>query len=64
MSAVYGKLGVIAACALVIYALINLAIFRLSNITPYGITLTLSGIAGFVLSIGMAVDANILILRE
>ncbi|MEK7186009.1 MAG: protein translocase subunit SecD [Patescibacteria group bacterium] len=64
MSAVYGKLGVIAACALVIYALINLAIFRLSNITPYGITLTLSGIAGFVLSIGMAVDANILIFER
>ena len=64
MSAVYGKLGVIAACALVIYALINLAIFRLSNITPYGITLTLSGIAGFVLSIGMAEDVIVLIFER
>jgi preprotein translocase subunit SecD len=64
MSLVYGRLGIIASCALVIYVFINLAIFRLSNITPYGITLTLSGIAGFVLSIGMAVDANILIFER
>jgi len=64
MSLIYKKLGLIASIALIIYALINLAIFKLSNITPYGITLTLSGIAGFILSIGMAVDANILIFER
>lgn len=64
MSAIYRKLGVIASCALVVYVLLNLAIFKISNITPYGITLTLSGIAGFILSIGMAVDANILIFER
>ncbi len=64
MSFNYKKLGVIASCALVIYTLITLAIFKLSSVTPYGITLTLSGIAGFVLSIGMAVDANILIFER
>lgn len=64
MSVNYKKLGIIASCALVVYALINLAIFKLSSVTPYGITLTLSGIAGFVLSIGMAVDANILIFER
>jgi len=47
-----------------LYTLFNLAIFKLSSITPYGITLTLSGIAGFILSIGMAVDANILIFER
>lgn len=64
MCVIYKKLGVIASFALVIYALINLAIFKISSITPYGITLTLSGIAGFILSIGMAVDANILIFER
>lgn len=64
MSTIYKKLGIIASCALVVYVLLNLAIFRISNITPYGITLTLSGIAGFILSIGMAVDANILIFER
>lgn len=64
MSIIYGKFGIIASCALVVYALINLAIYKISNITPYGITLTLSGIAGFILSIGMAVDANILIFER
>ncbi|MCL4418758.1 protein translocase subunit SecD [Patescibacteria group bacterium] len=64
MSILYGRLGVLASIALFIYALIALAIFKISNITPYGITLTLSGIAGFILSIGMAVDANILIFER
>lgn len=64
MSVIYKKLGVIASFALVIYALLVLSIFKISNITPYGITLTLSGIAGFILSIGMAVDANILIFER
>lgn len=64
MIALYGRLGVIASIALVLYVLFTLAIFKLSSITPYGITLTLSGIAGFILSIGMAVDANILIFER
>lgn len=60
----YKKYGVVASLALTIYALLVLAIFKLSSITPYGITLTLAGIAGFILSIGMAVDANILIFER
>jgi preprotein translocase subunit SecD len=51
--------GLIADIALVIYALLSWASFAL-----LGITLTLPGIAGFVLSIGMAVDANILIFER
>ena len=64
MTILYGRLGVIASMALVLYTLFVLGIFKLSSITPYGITLTLSGIAGFILSIGMAVDANILIFER
>lgn len=64
MITLYGRLGAIASVALVLYTLFVLAIFKLSSITPYGITLTLSGIAGFILSIGMAVDANILIFER
>jgi preprotein translocase subunit SecD len=41
-----------------------ISIFKFSPLTPWGITFTLSGIAGFVLSIGMAVDANILIFER
>ena len=51
--------GLIASFALVYYTLVVLAIFRLIPVT-----LTLAGIAGFVLSIGMAVDANILIFER
>jgi protein-export membrane protein SecD len=51
--------GVVAGFALVYYALVVLAIFRLVPVT-----LTLAGIAGFVLSVGMAVDANILIFER
>ncbi|MGB9632434.1 MAG: protein translocase subunit SecD [Chloroflexaceae bacterium] len=54
--------GVLATLALIIYTLISFAIYRFVPIT-----LTLPGIAGFVLSIGLAVDANVLIfarLRE
>lgn len=64
MILLYGKLGIVASAALILYALFVLSIFKLSSITPYGITLTLSGIAGFVLSIGMAVDANVLIFER
>ena len=51
--------GLLADVALVLYALFTLAIFKVA-----GVTLTLAGIAGFVLSIGMAVDANILIFER
>lgn len=59
MVSLYGRLGVIASVALFIYTLLNLAIFRLVPVT-----LTLAGIAGFILSIGIAVDANILIFER
>lgn len=55
----YGKLGLVSDFALIIYSLIVYAIFRFIPIT-----LTLAGIAGFILSIGMAVDANILIFER
>ena len=55
----YRMAGVVAAISLLIYAVIVMAIFKLIPIT-----LTLSGIAGIVLSIGMAVDANILIFER
>ncbi|KKS85464.1 MAG: Preprotein translocase subunit SecD [Candidatus Gottesmanbacteria bacterium GW2011_GWA1_43_11] len=55
----YGSLGLIADTALIIYGLITFALFRLIPIT-----LSLPGIAGFVLSIGMAVDSNILIFAR
>lgn len=60
----YRFLGVIASVALLIYTGLMVALFKLSFFTPWQITLTLSGIAGFILSIGMAVDANILIFER
>lgn len=60
----YRLAGVVAVIALTSYALIMVAIIKLSSLTPYGITLTLPGIAGFILSVGMAVDANILIFER
>ncbi|MBW4638033.1 MAG: protein translocase subunit SecD [Gloeocapsa sp. UFS-A4-WI-NPMV-4B04] len=57
---VYYRLpGLIADIALIIYSLLTWACFAL-----LGVTLTLPGIAGFVLSIGMAVDANVLIFER
>jgi len=64
MTILYGSLGGIASLALVIYTLLVLAIFKASSLSPYAITITLSGIAGFILSVGMAVDANILIFER
>lgn len=55
----YRVFGLFAGLALLIYTALSLAIFKLIPIT-----LTLSGIAGFILSIGMAVDANILIFER
>jgi protein-export membrane protein SecD len=51
--------GLLSVFALIIYTLIVLTIFKLLSIT-----LTLAGIAGFILSIGMAVDANVLIFER
>jgi preprotein translocase subunit SecD len=51
--------GLVAAFTLIYYTIVVLAIFRLIPVT-----LTLAGIAGFVLSVGMAVDANILIFER
>ncbi|QLE59249.1 protein translocase subunit SecD [Nostoc sp. TCL26-01] len=57
---VYYRLpGLIADIALIIYAILTWATFAL-----LGVTLTLPGIAGFILSIGMAVDANVLIFER
>ncbi|PJA40865.1 protein translocase subunit SecD, partial [candidate division WWE3 bacterium CG_4_9_14_3_um_filter_34_6] len=55
----YGRLGILASIALIIYGLITLALYK---IIP--VVLTLPGLAGFILSIGMAVDANILIFER
>lgn len=60
----YRFLGVIAVLALLLYTAMLLTIFKLSTFTPFSITVTLSGIAGFILSIGMAVDANVLIFER
>jgi preprotein translocase subunit SecD len=60
----YRFLGFIASIALVIYTSLMVAIFKISTVTPWAITLTLAGIAGFILSVGMAVDANILIFER
>jgi len=51
--------GFVAVLALAIYTIINLVLFKLIPVT-----LTAAGIAGFILSIGMAVDANILIFER
>jgi preprotein translocase subunit SecD len=59
MAAYYRLPGVVADVALVVYALAVLALFKLVPVT-----LTVPGIAGFVLSIGMAVDANVLIFER
>ncbi|MFH0768518.1 MAG: protein translocase subunit SecD [Chloroflexota bacterium] len=51
--------GVVTSLALVYYAVLTLAIFKLM-----GVTLTLAGIGGFILSVGMAIDANVLIFER
>lgn len=51
--------GVVASLALILYTLIVLAVFKI-----WPVTLTLAGIAGFILSIGIALDANILIFER
>jgi preprotein translocase subunit SecD len=59
MIAYYRLPGVLAALALIFYTLVVYAVFRI-----IGVTLTLAGVAAFILSIGMAVDANILIFER
>lgn len=60
----YRILGLIADLALGVYAIILLFILKTSAVIGMPITLTLAGIAGIILSIGMAVDANILIFER
>ncbi|MDR3582738.1 MAG: protein translocase subunit SecD [Candidatus Pacebacteria bacterium] len=60
----YRYLGLIASLGLLIYTVLMVSIFKLSPLTPWGVTFTLSGIAGLILSIGMAVDANVLIFER
>jgi len=55
----YGRLGFFADIALIIFGVITLALYKLIPVT-----LTLPGIAGFLLSVGMAVDSNILIFER
>lgn len=64
MALYYRLAGVFAVGALIIYTLLTLTIYKLSGLTPYSIVLTLAGTAGFILSIGMAVDANILVFER
>jgi len=59
MLAYYRFFGIFAAVALVLYVFLTLGVFK---IIP--ITLSLAGLAGFILTIGMAVDANILIFER
>ncbi|MFA6423774.1 MAG: protein translocase subunit SecD [Candidatus Magasanikbacteria bacterium] len=51
--------GLLSVFSLIVYALLSLATFKL-----LGVTITLSGIAGFILSIGMAVDTNVLVFER
>lgn len=55
----YRLSGVLAILSLFVYAAMNLALYKW-----LGVTITLSGIAGFILSLGMAVDANVLIFER
>jgi preprotein translocase subunit SecD len=59
MIAYYQSLGVVAVAALLVYGALSLTIFKLIPVT-----LTLPGIAGFIISVGMAVDANVLIFER
>ena len=55
----YGLLGAVAGLSLLIYAVLTIALYKV-----LGVVLTLPGIAGLILTIGMAVDANILIFER
>jgi preprotein translocase subunit SecD len=55
----YGSLGFVASISLIIYAVLTIALYKI-----LGVVLTLPGIAGLILTIGMAVDSNILIFER
>lgn len=55
----YREFGLVSAASLSVYAVLTLAVFKFIPIT-----MTLAGIAGFILSIGMAVDANVLVFAR
>ncbi|MFH1667829.1 MAG: protein translocase subunit SecD, partial [Candidatus Komeilibacteria bacterium] len=59
MIAFYRLPGLLAVIALIIYSIVALVIFEV-----WPVTLTLAGVAGFILSVGMAVDANVLIFER
>lgn len=56
---IYRVAGVVASASLLIYIVVLLSIFKL-----FGFVFTAAGIAGFIISIGMAVDANVLIFER
>jgi preprotein translocase subunit SecD len=64
MTLYYRLPGVLASIALVVYTAVVLAVFKIGIPGSGPVTLTLAGIAAFVLSVGMAVDANILIFER
>lgn len=55
----YRTLGIFSSLALVMYTALTLGVFKI-----FPVTMTLAGIAGFILSIGMAVDANVLVFER
>lgn len=59
MLVMYQVPGFVAVVALLLYAVLNMLVYRI-----FGVTISLAGIAGLVLSIGMAVDANVLIFER
>ncbi|MEE8471799.1 MAG: protein translocase subunit SecD [Dehalococcoidia bacterium] len=59
MLAYYRMLGLVAVVALVVYGIMVMSLFKI-----WPVTLTLTGIAAFILSLGMAVDANVLIFER
>ena len=59
MTVYYGRLGLLAVVGLLIYGSLTIALYKLMPVV-----LTLPGVAGFILSVGMAVDANILIFER
>jgi preprotein translocase subunit SecD len=59
MTLYYGTRGILASLALVVYAILTFAVYKIM-----GVTVTLPGVAGLLLSVGMAVDANILIFER
>lgn len=59
MALFYGRLGLVADLGLIIFGVITMALYKLIPVV-----LTLPGVAGFLLSVGMAVDSNILIFER